>query len=64
MTKHARRLTVAVAVLGAVALSAAGPSLAHRVASNPTIRHPVVTNIAAVDGDYVEMLTRATQPIR
>jgi len=64
MTKHARRLTIAIGVLGVIALGAAGPSLAHRIVSNITTPH-VAGNAATMDDDdYVETLIKVTAPGR
>ncbi len=60
MTKHGRRLMIAAAFLGTVALAAAGPSLAFRIVSSVTTSH-VATPTAMDDDDYVELLTRAIQ---
>jgi len=65
MTKHARRITIALGGLGAIALAAAGPSLAHRIASSIATPHPHAESVPAADDDgYVETLIKVTQPGR
>lgn len=64
MTKHARHLTIAIGVLGAIAVGAAGPSLAHRIASQITT-HRLAANVTALDDDgYVAGLIKFTRPDR
>ena len=62
MIKRAPYLTVACAILGTIALIAAGPAVAHRIISKHQLQltHPVMGNSMA-DYDYVKLLIQVRQ---
>jgi hypothetical protein len=63
MPDRARRLTAAFAIVGAIALGTAGPSIAHHIMSKHQLqatRRVIVS--PATDDDYVSLLIRATRP--
>jgi hypothetical protein len=63
MIKRAPRLTVALAIVGAIALGTAGPSIAHRIVSQHELQptHRVIAS-AATDDNYVPLMIQATHP--
>jgi hypothetical protein len=62
MIKRAPRLTIALALLAAIALVTAGSSIAHRIVPKhrPQPTHSATVNPAA-DDDYVELLIQVTR---
>ena len=63
MPDRAPRLTAAFAIIAAIALGAAGPSIAHHIIARHQLqatRHVIVSS--ATDDDYVRLLIQVTQP--